>query len=192
MGFYLVFQLEENEEYLAKYREGIEGWWHSISRSENPLWYYIYQLAYPNDAKKDHYGNFLTETASWQLSRHPVDTTQTTAFIEGSREDVVLEGKEAICTISVDPQQVIGQRVLESDGKYFSRPANAQVAEDYDPMKIYEFKILPSDERGLHKFNGATFQNIDRGNPNSMEACTLYTLPYWMGVYHNMLALNPV
>lgn len=33
LGYYLAFQLEDNEEYLAKYREGLEGWWHSISRS---------------------------------------------------------------------------------------------------------------------------------------------------------------
>jgi hypothetical protein len=64
---------------------------------------------------------------------------------------------------------------------------NSLVAEDYNPMNIYEFKILPSDERHLHKFNAASFNDIDKGDKNSMEACTIYTLPYWMGVYHKML-----
>jgi hypothetical protein len=112
LGFYLAFQLEDNDEYLRKYREGLDGWWHSISRSENTLWYYIYQLAYPLDTQKDHYKNNLIETASWHLSRHPIDTTQTTAFIEGSRNDVIMEGKDAISTLSVDPHQVIGERLL--------------------------------------------------------------------------------
>ena len=54
-------------------------------------------------------------------------------------------------------------------------------------MNIYEIKVLPADERSIHKFNSGTFHNIDEGNPNSMQAATIYTLPYWMGVYHNML-----
>jgi hypothetical protein len=29
--------------------------------------------------------------------------------------------------------------------------------EDYDAMNIYEMKVLPADERSIHKFNGATF-----------------------------------
>jgi hypothetical protein len=29
--------------------------------------------------------------------------------------------------------------------------------EDYDAMNIYEMKVLPPDERSIHKFNGATF-----------------------------------
>lgn len=35
-------------------------------------------------------------------------------------------------------------------------------------MNIYEFKVLPADERRLHKFNGATFENVMGGNANSM------------------------
>ncbi len=60
-------------------------------------------------------------------------------------------------TLSIDPANVLGRRELKSDGDYFSRDVNFKVAEDYDPMNIYEFKVLPSDERRLHKFNSATF-----------------------------------
>ena len=45
-----------------------------MSFSENPLWYYVYQLAYPDKEIKDQYGNNIVETAAWQLSRHPIDT----------------------------------------------------------------------------------------------------------------------
>jgi hypothetical protein len=67
---------------------------------------------------------------------------------------------------------------------------NFKVSEDYDPMNIYEFKVLPSDERRLHKFNSGYFEDVIGGNPNSMEACTIYTLPYWLGVYHRLLPLQ--
>lgn len=57
-------------------------------------------------------------------------------------------------------------------------------------MNIYEFRVLPADERRIHKFNGATFQNVMGGNARSIEACTLYTLPYWLGVYHEFLPME--
>jgi hypothetical protein len=80
----------------------------------------------------------------------------------------MIEGKEQISTLSVDPQKVIGQRKLKSDEKYFSRPANYKVLKTYDPVNIYEFKVLPADERSVHKFNGATFQGINSGNKDQI------------------------
>jgi len=56
---------------------------------------------------------------------------------------------------------------------------------------MYKIKPLPPDERSLHKFNGPTYTNIDKGNKNSKEAATLFTLPYWLGVYHNMIVYDP-
>jgi hypothetical protein len=47
--------------------------------------------------------------------------------------------------------------------------------------------VLPADERSIHKFNGATFDRITSNNYNRREAATPYTLPYWLGVYHNMI-----
>lgn len=82
-----------------------------IPQSE-PLLYYIFQLAYPADDIKDHYGNLLTDIASCQLTMHPVDATEPNAFIEGARSDVVLEGKEKVSFLSMDPINVIGRRCL--------------------------------------------------------------------------------
>jgi hypothetical protein len=123
------------------------------------------------------------------LSRHPIDTIQTAAFIEGSRDDVILEGKDQLKTFSINPHKVLGQRLHKSDSKFYNRDINHIILEDYDPINIYEMKVLPADERSIHKFNEATFVGIDKANTNSMEACTVYTLPYWMGVYHKMLKL---
>lgn len=49
---------------------------------------------------------------------------------------------------------------------------------------------LPQDERSLHKYNGVTYDRIDRGNPNVIEAATVFTLPYWLGVYHKMIEMD--
>ncbi len=57
----------------------------------------------------------------------------------------------------------------------------------YDPLNLYEIKVLPKDERNMDKFNAATFEHPFSGSPNSMEPPTTYTLPYWLGVYHKMI-----
>jgi hypothetical protein len=38
---------------------------------------------------RDAFEHDLREVASWQLSRHMIDTTKYQAFIEGAREDVI-------------------------------------------------------------------------------------------------------
>jgi len=60
-----------------------------------------------------------------------------------------------------DPHKVIGRRLHWPDSIYVQRPVNFKINPDYDPMNIYEFKVLPADERSIHKFNGATFANAD-------------------------------
>lgn len=86
-AYYLLFQMEEDPALLKKYQDGLNSWWNSMQYSENPLWYYIYQLAYPETAQQDAYGNDLVDTASWALSRHPIDTIKWSASNE-NRPDV--------------------------------------------------------------------------------------------------------
>ncbi|HBN86473.1 MAG TPA: hypothetical protein DDZ89_21870, partial [Clostridiales bacterium] len=69
LAYYLLFQMEADPVILEKYRKGIDTWWISIKYSDNPLWMYIYQLAYPKDE-----GKVDLERAAWSLKRHPVDT----------------------------------------------------------------------------------------------------------------------
>lgn len=69
---------------------------------------------------------------------------------------------------------------------------NRKVFPNFNPNNIYEVKVLPADERSIHKFNGATFQNIDRNhNPKSIQPSTTFTLPYWLGAYHEMIKYDP-
>lgn len=148
-AYYLLFQMEDDAELIEKYQDGLNAWWNSMKYSENPLWYYIYQLAYPDEAQTDAYGNDLVDTAVWALSRHPIDTRQWNATHD-DRPDV------------------------EKDEE-LSRDKTTG-----------EIRVAPFDERGLHKYNGSSYQ-LSNGNSGRMEGSTTYTLPYWMGRYHGMI-----
>lgn len=56
-----------------------------------------------------------------------MDTTETVAFIEGARDDVIVEGKEKLSSLSMDPTRIIGRRKQKSDAEYFSREINYKV-----------------------------------------------------------------
>ncbi|MBQ8503443.1 MAG: hypothetical protein IJ491_04095 [Clostridia bacterium] len=185
LAYYLLFQMEDDEDLLAYYKDGLEDWWYSISFSENPLWYYIYQLAYPDEVKSDYYGNSLIETAAWSLSRHPIDTTKYSAT-NVNRDDVRELDLEEDCGIG-------GTRVLSYDPNV-KKPLFAD--SDNGTLKLIgilfsasklTWKVAAPDERALHKFNSSTYQLDDHHSPYSMEGSTTYTLPYWMGRYHGML-----
>lgn len=186
LAFYLLFQMEDDEKYLSYYREAIDQWWqYSMSLSENPLWYYIYQLAYPNEEKTDYYGNSLIETASWSLSRQPIDSRKYSATNK-NRDDVVELDLKEDCGIS-------GTKVLTYDPNVKTPLFSGS---DNNILKIIgvvlsagnlTWKIAAPDERSIHKFNNSTYILEENYSPNSMEGSTYYTLPYWMGRYHGML-----
>ena len=184
LAFYTLFQLEDDEELLTYYREALEDWWFSIGNSENPLWYYIYQLAYPNEAKTDNYGNSLTETASWALSRHPMDLRRFLATNE-NRDDVY--------ELDLDDVGIGGTNELSIDPDKYTPPFWHS---DSDVLKMiglvwglgkYELTVAAADERAFHKYNGSSFDLNDAHNIYEMEGSTTYSLPYWMGRYHGML-----
>ncbi len=184
LGFYTLFQLEDDEELLKYYREALDDWWFSMSYSENPLWYYVYQLAYPNEEKTDAYGNSLIETASWSLSRHPMDLRRFLATNE-NRDDVYeldLDdvGIGGTNEISFDPE-VYTPAFWDSDSKVLRI-----VGMIFGLTKI-EQKVAAPDERAFHKYNGSSFDLNDAHNVYEMEGSTTYSLPYWMGRYHGML-----
>lgn len=184
LGFYLLFQLEDDEELLTYYREALEDWWFSMQYSENALWYYIYQLAYPNEAKTDYYGNKLVDTAQWVLSRHPVDLRRYLA--SNSRRDDVQE-------LDLDDVGIGGTSELSFDPNEYTPPfwnSDNQILKMVGivlGLGKYEWKVAPADERALHKYNGSTYEMDNCHNIYEMEGSTTYTLPYWMGRYHGML-----
>ncbi len=184
LGFYTLFQLEDDEELLTYYRAALEDWWYSMSFSENALWYYIYQLAYPDEAVTDHYGNEVIDTAAWVLDRHPIDLRRLGA--SNSLRDDIFE-------LDLDDVGIGETEELSFD-------ANGYVPlfwnSDSNILKMIgivlglsklDWAVAPADERALHKYNGSTYVMDGAYNPGEMEGSTTYSLPYWMGRYHNML-----
>lgn len=185
LAYYLLFQMEDDTELLSYYKEGIDDWWYSISYSENPLWYYVYQLAYPNEEKTDAYGNSLVETAAWSLSRHPVDTIRYCAS-NVNRDDIQEVNLKTDCGID-------GTHELTYDATY-RKPLF--YSSDNKILKLVgiiisasklKWKVAAPDERAVHKFNTSSYVLYGSYNPNQMEGSTTYTLPYWFGRYHGML-----
>ena len=184
LAYYLLFQMEDDEELLAYYREGLDSWWYSMSFSENPLWYYIYQLAHPEEEQTDYYGNSLVETAAWALSRHPIDTRRYGA--SNSNRDDIWEldlddlGIDGTGELSFDPN-VYTPKFWNSDNTVL------KMVGIVFGLNNLEWAVAPFDERAMHKYNGSTYEMDNCYNPNEMEGSTTYSLPYWMGRYHGML-----
>lgn len=194
LAFYTLFQLESDPETLEVYRGALDQWWNeSIKYSENPLWYYIYQLSRPGETVTDAYGNNILETAAWSLSRHPIDTRRWTASND-ARDDIVL--------IDLQNYGLDTRGGLTYDRKAYER--GTKLPEFGAPTVVITgimtgnittgtwnlVPVVPApDERAMHKYNNSSYI-LNDDNPNQMEGSTTYTLPYWMGVYHGMLALS--
>ena len=184
LAYYLLFQMEDDEELLSYFTEGLDSWWYSMSFSENPLWYYIYQLAHPDEEMTDYYGNSLVETAAWALSRHPIDTRRYGA--SNSKRDDVWEldlddlGIDGTGELSFDPNVYV-PKFWNSDNTIL------KMAGIVFGLNNLEWAVAPFDERAMHKYNGSTYEMDNCYNPYEMEGSTTYTLPYWMGRYHGML-----
>ena len=77
-----------------------------------------------------------------------IDTRNYQAYILGSRPDVVFDN-----LISVNPNIILQRRASEYDAKYVNSTLNHAIDPNYSPNNIYQVKVLPADERSLHKFN---------------------------------------
>ncbi|MGB4033718.1 MAG: hypothetical protein WBM21_02630 [Christensenellales bacterium] len=179
LAFYLLFQMEKDKELLEYYHEAIDQWWISIKYSENPLWYYIYQLAYPDKEITDAYGNNILETAAWSLSRHPIDLRKLSAS-NPNRDDIA---EFSFKEFGIEDSAILSYDISE-DGKF---KANLGILSAITEGPNLKWAVAAPDERALHKYNGNTYNLHTHYNPNSMEGSTTYTLPFWMGMYHKML-----
>ncbi len=185
LGFYTLFQIEDDEEILKHYKKGLEGWWDVASYTENPLWYYIYQLAYPDKNIKDSYGNNIMETASWSLSRHPMSLQKYKASNE-KRDDIAQLDLSALGLESSE----MPSYSLKSKHQPAEMGENPEIM-DYVKLILSSFSIewavAAPDERAFHKYNVNSYILNGQYSPTCLEASTTYTLPYWMARYHGML-----
>lgn len=185
LAFYTMFSLEDDEELLNYYRQAVDDWWFSMRYSENPLWYIIYQLAYPEKEIKDAYGNDIVETAVWSLSRHPVDTVSYYAS-NLSRDDIGQIDLTAIAPnlrerLTYNKKTSIRITPLEENPEILDIVKYVLTAPKVD------WAVAPPDERTLYKYNTSSYYLELFSNPYCMQGSTTYTLPYWMGVYHGVI-----
>lgn len=185
LGFYTMFSLEDDEEILGYYREAIDDWWKSIKYSENPLWYIIYQLAYPEEEIKDAYGNGIAQTAAWSLSRHPADTVMYHASND-NRDDI---GQISLKAIAPNLREVLSYN-KKTSGEIPTLGNNPEII---DIVKFVfaaskaDWAVAPPDERALYKYNTSSYYLDGYVRTYCMQPSTTYTLPYWMGVYHGII-----
>ena len=185
LAFYTMFHLEEDEEILGYYRQAVDDWWISIKYSENPLWYIIYQLAYPEKEITDAYGNNIVETAAWSLSRHPADTIMYHASNK-NRDDI---GQIELKAIAPNLREVLSYN-KKTSGEIAPLEKDAEIL---DIVKYVfaaskaDWAVAPPDERMLYKYNTSSYFLDLYTNPACMQGSTTYTLPYWMGVYHGII-----
>lgn len=186
LGFYTMFQLEDDENILKYYRDAVDDWWISVKYSENPLWYFIYQLAYPDKKINDAYNNDIVDTAAWSLSRHPADTVLYHASNQ-NRDDIA---ELNLSDAGIDLRERLAYNIKTS-------PSLPDLGENPEITDIIKFVLTASkldwavaapDERSLHKYNiSSYFLDNWYHQTNCMEASTTYTLPYWMGIYHGII-----
>lgn len=185
LAFYTMFSLEEDEDILGYYREAVDDWWKSVKYSENPLWYIIYQLAYPEKEIKDAYGNNITETAAWSLSRHPAETVMYHAS-NNNRDDI---GQINLMAVAPNLNEVLTYN-KKTSGEITPLASNPEII---DVVKYVlaaskaDWAVAPPDERTLSKYNLSSYHLDSYVRTNCMQASTTYTLPYWMGVYHGVI-----
>ena len=185
LAFYTMFSLEDDEEILSYYRQAIDDWWISMRYSENPLWYFIYQLAYPQKKINDAYGNDIVETAVWSLSRHPADLVMYHAS-NPNRDDVA---QLDLSKITPQLRETLTYNLKTSK----ELPALTDNPEILDIVKYVlaisklDWTVAAPDERMLYKYNTSSYFLDGYVRTYCMQPSTTYTLPYWMGVYHGII-----
>ena len=185
LGCYTMFQLEDDEKILKYYRDAIDDWWISIKYSENPLWYFIYQLAYPDKEIKDAYNNNIIETATWSLSRHPADTVLYHASNQ-NRDDIA---ELNVTKIGINVRERLSYNIKTSPSlpDAGENPSITEIIKYILTAVKLDWAVAAPDERSLHKYNISSYFLDDwYHNTFTMEGSTTYTLPYWMGVYHGI------
>ncbi len=185
LGFYTIFGMETDEELLSIYRSAIDDWWISIKYSQNPLWYYIYQLAYPDKNIKDAYGNNIAELAAWSLSRHPTNTYMYCA--SNKNRDDIAELDLSVIGIDTDSTLTYNKLTSESLPSVSEEPTIAEIVSYALAALSLDWDVAPPDERTVYKYNTNSYTLTRWYAPYCMQASTTYTLPYWMGVYHGIL-----
>lgn len=212
LAWYILFTTEAqgtelHKEYVAAYDE----WYRSMSYEENPFFDYVRQLGQPKAELTNAYGHNLKQTASWHLHRHPIDTRRWGAY-DFARPDVWKAGIGSEAATREDRYPIIltndpaaydgrGMRDLVlTEGSHTTLPLDERMITKFNNSTYnLGFKPLAYNDwvdANPGCFDGDSSTSCDTtkkpvptyGSPTQMEGSTTYTLPYWMGRFHNFLA----
>lgn len=170
-AYYILFTLEPQGTPLhKKWVSAYDSQWELGPKYEDNAFHsYVRQLGQPDTTLNDGYGNEINSANAWNLSRHPLDLTQWGAY-DNSRPDVArtcVNDELSNCPI-----------LKSQDG----------TATNLDAMDLDKYTNLPLDEKSL-RTPYRPMREIDKDeSPNQMVSPGYYTLPYWIGRYHNFIA----
>jgi len=200
----------EDQDIAVMIRAGVDNWYQSNMQYEDePLWDYIYQLAYPNEQKID------LNKAAWVLKRTPIDRTDYLVNMTGrtdiswfvaraivdaddgtydkvsSGDLITPAGLPADNGIVYDPttKQYVKKAVKEGD-LFVARTRRqekrrVQTAVKDDPtLKI----AVSPDERPRTRPGDTMFVINGGGDENSWDYGNAYNAPYWMARYYCMIS----
>ncbi|MHA7580356.1 S-layer homology domain-containing protein [Paenibacillus vandeheii] len=198
-----------DEDIAVMIRKGLDNWYKSNMQYEDePLWDYIYQLAYPEEQVID------VDKAAWVLKRTPIDRTDYYVNLTGRKDiswfvtkaitdaddgynnkvsdgGLITEaGIPAANGIVYDPAtgQYVKQPVKEGD-LFVARTRrqegrHVQSAVKDDPTR--KIAVSP-DERPLTRPGDSLFGLDDGGNEQVWDYGNAFNAPYWMARYYGML-----
>ncbi|MGR5143270.1 Ig-like domain-containing protein [Photobacterium sp. DNB23_23_1] len=212
LTWYILFTTEEAGSQLHKqYVKAYDEWYRSMTYQENPFFDYVRQLGQPKKQLTNAYGRKLQDAAIWNLQRHPIDTRRWGAY-DFARPDVWKAGIGTVAATRADRFPIM---MTNDSGAYDSRtmrelvlsqkahttlPFDERIITKYN-NSTYNLGFKPVDYHNWIDsqpgcFDGDPITYCDEsskpnpayGSPTKMEGSTTFTLPYWLGRYHNFIA----
>ncbi|MCM3698606.1 LamG-like jellyroll fold domain-containing protein [Paenibacillus macerans] len=198
-----------DEDIAAMIHAGLDNWYQSNMQYEDePLWDYIYQLAYPDRQVIN------PDQAAWVLKRTPIDRTDYYVNLTG-RTDISWFVTKAITAADDGYNNKTSDGGLITDagvpaangivydpatGQYVKKPVqegdqfvartrrqegrHVQTAVKDDPTR--KVAVSP-DERPLTRPGDSMFAIDDGGNEQLWDYGNAFNAPYWMARYYGMI-----
>ncbi|MNS31648.1 Bacterial Ig-like domain (group 2) [compost metagenome] len=212
LAWYVLFTTEpQGTELHKKYVSAYEEWYRSMGYEENPFFDYVRQLGQPKTELTNAYDRNLKEATAWHLHRHPIDTRAwgsydfarpdvwkagigTEAATRADRYPIIITNDPAIYDSRTMRDQVLAEgshTTLPADERMITKFNNSTYHLGFEPVKYHEW--IDANPGCFDDDNNTACDETGKpkptyGNPLQMEGSTTFTLPYWVGRYHNFLA----
>ena len=140
IAYYTLFQLEDDETLLKKFRAGADSWWRLEKYARDVEWLLVYQLAYNTAPVTDGHGRNCGEMLRWQLSRFPLSCRQfeidntTRPDVREDEGFLFFPDSETPCAVAMDERGAVGADFFEA---VQGRDGRREVAGGYNMIFPY-------------------------------------------------------